>query len=255
MEDFMTDFTIDYSELDKALREAADDEAFIYAEALRRVNRKLYDQMVKDHFNWRIYAHNNGYQTKTKAPRGYWNRHETLIEIIRKVATDKGNPITRSDLVTRGYGSANQYIDEIFGGFANACVAAGVQQSSKSGRADHWIYDDDLVRDEFRKHARRDVVPTAARMRREDSAFEALLRERFGSYVKGAEAFDFKVPDARQIWSEKAVMRGYHQYFSPITERKGDMSDFGFEGYSKWLRAAQNRFGSLAKVRDLNNDL
>lgn len=251
----MADLKIDYPELDIALQEAADENSLVRAGALRRVNRKLYDRLARDGFDWRGYARSKGYQTKTRVPRGHWNRRRTLIEIIREVARDKGAPITRGDLVRYGYGSANPYIDAIFGGFANACEAAGVQQSAKSGRADHWIYDDDLVKEAFRKHVQGDVAPTAAGMRRKDSAFEALLRERFGSYVEGAAAFGFKVPEARKTWSDETVMRGYRRYYAPITERDGTMGDFDLDGYSKWLRAAQNRFGSLRRVRELNNDL
>lgn len=245
---------IDYEELDRALREAVDAGNVIEAAALRKANRKLYEQLVTNDFNWRAYAKRNGYRTKTAVRRGHWKQPETLIDAIRTVSDAKGEPITRDDLVTAGYACANQHIDKGFGGFANACAAAGVQQSVKSGRADHWIHDDERVREEFRKHAQGNEVPTAAGMRRKDSAFEALLRERFGSYVEGAEAFDFKVPGARKTWSDEAVMHGYRHYHAPITEREGTVSDFSLDDYSKWLRAIQNRFGSLKRFRELYGD-
>jgi len=236
--------------LEQLFQWAADENNTISASALRNADRKVYEWFVRNGLDWREYARLSGYQTKTRYPRGYWDEESHLVEALRRVEAEKGGPITRSDFVDFGYGSANQYIDSRFGGFANACAAAGVEQSASSGRDDGWINDETLVRAEFGKYATGNAVPNAAEVRRADSSFEALLRKRFGSYEAAAKAYGYEVPDARLEWDEEKIHDFYTEYFAPLTQRKNAPTSFDADQLSKWVRAVQNRYGSVVGFRE-----
>lgn len=225
------------------LHQAADQNGVVRAEQFRATSKAVYQRLVQNEVDWRKIATDEGLQVASRVPRGHWSDPKNHIEAVRALAMALGHSPLREDYA-KANPSANQRVDALFsGGFPALLEAAGLEPHKASGRADRWVYDDRLLRQELDQHADDGALPKASIIRQRDSSLEALVRARFGCWEAGAQAMGYEVDGARQQWNREKIKAMYLAAY----ERHGDLSlkELALVASHAFLRAVQREYGSI----------
>ena len=240
-------FDTDESQIAETLGKAADRNGTVTASRLRKVNRKVYEDLMKMEGGWRAAAQERGFLFPSTR-RGRWNDRNELISVAQTVALQVGRAPTRQDLINAGYGSALVYIGKHFDGIDGLREAAGIA-TTKDTRQNGWHNDPQALHDELVKHTDGGHrLPSALRMRALDSSLEAFVRYHYGSWESGANALGFEVVGARKKWSCDEIERLYLD----VVRRHGrtSMRDLTRILSPGFVRAVQRRYGSLRSLQE-----